>query len=214
MRRLHTALATALALATSSAAHAQDLAVYGGIALTSNYMFRGATQTADGPALQGYVEFDASGFYAGVWMSSVDFGDANSFETDLYLGYRGETGGGLSYDIVYARYFYDADGDCCGDLALSLGVPVSDKLTLTPDVWLVVEDGAAGYGLAVDYAINDQLALDADINHTTDDDSYGSVGLVFSASDTVSFDLRYHDSSFDSGRATFGVAFDTTLFSR
>ncbi len=94
-------------------------------------------------------------------------------------------------------------------------MPVTDKLTLTPDVWIVFEDGATGSGLTVDYALNDQLALDADINlNTTDDDSYGSVGLGFSASATVSFDLRYHDSTFDSGSATFGVAFDTTLFSR
>ncbi len=85
-----------------------------GVALTSNYMFRGITQSDNKPAFQAYMEATYGIFYAGVWGSTVDFGDDNTAEIDLTGGIR-PTFGNLSLDIGYARYFYTADGNCCGE---------------------------------------------------------------------------------------------------
>lgn len=44
------------------------------VALTTNYMFRGISQTGNGPAIQGGFDYSYTplGLYAGVWASNVD----------------------------------------------------------------------------------------------------------------------------------------------
>ena len=45
------------------------------VAATSDYVFRGASQTDEGPALQAGLTYTApAGFYVGAWASNVDFG--------------------------------------------------------------------------------------------------------------------------------------------
>jgi uncharacterized protein (TIGR02001 family) len=59
----------------------------GFVELSSDYMWRGRTETRHHPAYQG--EFDAwdGPFYAGVWYSRVDFGDGYTpIEVDPYVG--------------------------------------------------------------------------------------------------------------------------------
>src|SRR5690606_7575411 len=71
------------------------------IAVVSNYLFRGVSQTDGSPAVQGGIDFEhASGFYAGTWASNVDFGDEISYELDLYAGFAGSMND-LGYDVGY-----------------------------------------------------------------------------------------------------------------
>lgn len=82
------------------------------VAIVSNYLYRGISQTGASPALQGGFDLaHASGAYAGVWGSSIswlsDAGVATNAGTefDTYLGYKG-TAGDISYDLGYLRYNY------------------------------------------------------------------------------------------------------------
>ncbi|GIR08949.1 MAG: hypothetical protein CM15mP19_07450 [Gammaproteobacteria bacterium] len=80
---------------------------------SSNYFWRGMTQTMDSPAYSGGFDYShESGFYAGTWGSNVSFGGAG-LELDLYAGYAGETESGIGYDFGYINYAYpevdDAD---------------------------------------------------------------------------------------------------------
>ncbi|OTG68842.1 hypothetical protein B9T25_04985 [Acinetobacter sp. ANC 4470] len=64
------------------------LSVSGTAALTSDYRYRGMTQTFNDPAVQaGFVLSHESGAYAGVWGSNVDFGGTAHIELDPYVGY-------------------------------------------------------------------------------------------------------------------------------
>ena len=82
------------ASATSSIAHAD--AAWGpftaNIALTTDYRFRGISQTDRSAAVQGEVDYTNNGWYAGVWASNVDFLDSATkdapAEVDLYAGYN------------------------------------------------------------------------------------------------------------------------------
>jgi uncharacterized protein (TIGR02001 family) len=100
-------LATAVASVLASAAASAELS--GNAAITSNYIWRGITQTQDEAAGQGGIDWGHdSGLYAGTWVSNVAFGSDNSgngYEMDVYAGFGGEAGG-LGYDIGVISYQY------------------------------------------------------------------------------------------------------------
>jgi uncharacterized protein (TIGR02001 family) len=64
-----------LMLALGAPASAEDpWSISANIGAVSNYMWRGVTQTQDGAAIQGGLDAKhQSGFYAGTWISNVDF---------------------------------------------------------------------------------------------------------------------------------------------
>lgn len=103
MKLTHGLVAAALALSAVTA----QAEVTGTVTAISDYDFRGITQTAQDPALQGSLDFSHdSGFYMGAWASNVDFGDCcdESFELDLYTGFRG--GDVITYDVGFVYYAY------------------------------------------------------------------------------------------------------------
>lgn len=95
------------------------------IGLFSQYIFRGLTQTAQDPAIQGGVDYShSSGFYAGAWASNIswleDAGpagggpayDHSSLEIDVYGGYRGEVfKTGVGFDVGLLQYIYPGDNN-------------------------------------------------------------------------------------------------------
>lgn len=87
------------------------------VAIASDYMFRGVSQTDGSIALQGGFDWSHdSGFYVGTWMSNVD---SNFFagptdpqlEMDYYVGYAGEMGD-IGYDISLVQFDYSGCNDC------------------------------------------------------------------------------------------------------
>jgi len=93
------------------------------IGVTSNYVWRGATQTRDAAAVSGGLDYaHDSGFYVGTWASNVDFGSMSSspeVEWDIYGGFAGEMSG-VGYDIGLAHYMYPDSTDAdFTELALS-----------------------------------------------------------------------------------------------
>lgn len=52
------------------------------VALTTDYIFRGFSQTEEGPAIQGGFDVTYKMFYAGVWASNLDFG-GDDFNNDI-----------------------------------------------------------------------------------------------------------------------------------
>ena len=82
------------------------------VSLTSNYVFRGISQTGGEPAIQGGLDYShSSGFYLGTWGSNVGWltefqgYKSGSMELDLYGGYRNSIGP-VSYDVGAIRYMY------------------------------------------------------------------------------------------------------------
>lgn len=91
---------------------AEESPFSGNITLTSDYLFRGVSQTTNKPAIQGGFDYaHASGFYVGTWASNVDwvedggFKDNNSMEIDLYGGYSASAGES-GYDVGLIHYYY------------------------------------------------------------------------------------------------------------
>jgi uncharacterized protein (TIGR02001 family) len=79
------------------------------VGATNNYIWRGLTQTQNGAAISGGIDFAAdNGLYVGTWVSNVSYApnDSFSYENDLYFGYSG-TVKKLGYDLGYLYYNYD-----------------------------------------------------------------------------------------------------------
>ena len=108
MKLLKLSLAAAVLATVVLAEEAKsEIGVSANMAMTSNYVWRGMTQTLNSPATQGGFDVDYNGLYAGVWGSNVNFGDGekSSMEADLYLGYAAEIAG-IGYDIGAIQYAY------------------------------------------------------------------------------------------------------------
>ncbi|WP_338519899.1 TorF family putative porin [Alteromonas gracilis] len=129
--------------------------------VSSNYIWRGLTQTTNEAAVQGGIDYShESGFYAGTWASNVQYeaDDEYSYEHDMYFGFAGEKDG-ISYDFGYLYYNYDDEANF--DFAEVYGSVGMGGLSLT--VYLLAhteadESGEQDFGFAqasytsVDYA--------------------------------------------------------------
>lgn len=125
-----TVAAGAFAMLSSGAAMAADLGTYkpaaepapakrcdfsANVALTTDYVFRGFSQTDEGPALQGGFDVACGKFYAGVWASNLDFGgdltlggefvDVANIEIDYYGGITPKLGKfDFDFGVIYYSY--------------------------------------------------------------------------------------------------------------
>ncbi len=83
-------------------------------AATSEYMFRGISQTDDHPAIQAGAGYSFSnGLYVGGWVSNVDFGGADEdtdAEIDTFIGWNGDLGP-TNLDVQLVRYNYVGEPD-------------------------------------------------------------------------------------------------------
>lgn len=214
----NTLMATGL-LALVSGPVVAESATYFGISATTDYVDMGVSQTDGGPALQTYIEHDfGNGLYAGIWMSQVDFspyGLTDSLEIDPYFGFRGESGK-LSYDLYYARYYYDDSGYDSDELALELVYVVTDRLSLGANISTSFHgafEGEALYGPTVSFGLDDLTTLDTDMHaNSLDDTKDWSIGLKRQLTETLSAELRYHDTNYDDGRVSVAFSWDTQIF--
>jgi uncharacterized protein (TIGR02001 family) len=83
--------------------------------LVSDYDFRGFSQSAKDPALQGSADyaFGDSGFSVGAWASNVDFGDQvdGDIELDLYANYLGKINDTFAWTAGVTYYAYPGSDD-------------------------------------------------------------------------------------------------------
>jgi uncharacterized protein (TIGR02001 family) len=132
MKRHHFVLALgavlSLLMVGGAAAEEEDEGLIPGgfsatVAITTDYVWRGLTQTDEGVALQASIDWEHdSGFYAGFWGSNVEFGDSTQIEIDVYGGYAGEIAG-FSYDVGFTVYTYPGNDDDLdfGEIGASVG---------------------------------------------------------------------------------------------
>lgn len=185
-------LATAVAASTMAFASVAPMAnaeVSASVGVASSYLWRGADlgTNSDGngagtPAVWGDINYSASGFTGGVWVSS---GDATlGTEYDLYLGYGGEVED-FSYSVTLVNYLYPESDIHAGDVSdLVLGVgygPVS--LTYYDNI-----AGASGYTYTTVAADAGDFSFLLGFNDGAEDDRQ-HFDISYSFNDNLSFTL-------------------------
>lgn len=84
-------------------------------AVTTDYRFRGISQSRLKPALQGGADYvnNPTGLYVGTWLSTIhwikDAGGDGNIEWDIYGGKKGEIVPGVSYDVGGLYYYYPSN---------------------------------------------------------------------------------------------------------
>jgi uncharacterized protein (TIGR02001 family) len=106
------ATAAFLSIGCVAVVHAGDAPaspVTGNVAVTSDYMFRGLTQTWGHPAIQGGADYTSpNGFAAGFWGSSISERSytGGAMELDLYASYGQAIGSDWSWRAGIYGYVY------------------------------------------------------------------------------------------------------------
>lgn len=221
---------SASAYSASAKAETQlgDFTFSGNAGLVTDYVYRGVSQTDEGPAVQGGFDVGhSSGLYAGIWGSNVDFNDEDEahVEIDYYLGYSGEVSG-FNYDVGALYYSYPgADSDLDYDfweIAGAIGydfdvAALSGSINYSPDFFGSTGD-AFYYAAAVDVPLPYDFSFTGHAGYQTIDDGedYTDWSLGFGYS-VAGFDLSlaYYDTDLDepeeiadgsSERIVFGVS--------
>ncbi|HEX8470966.1 MAG TPA: TorF family putative porin [Brevundimonas sp.] len=202
--------AAALALlASAGAASAQDVAVTANLAVTSDYVFRGFSQTDENPAVQGGFDITKGSFYVGAWASNVDFNDSTDAEVDLYGGYRTEVSG-FAVDVGLIGYGYVSSPEGSNypyleaKLAVSRAIgPVTAGAAVyySPD-FFGADDKATYVEANLAYSPITNLTLSGAVGEqfldVSDDYVTWNVGATYAFAGTpLALDVRYSDTDVD-----------------
>lgn len=189
----------------------------GNATLTSDYAFRGISQTLEDPAVQAGIDYShKSGFYAGTWASSVDFSDGAGFddgasvEWDFYAGYSGDINESLSWDLSYVYFYYPGTSDGVElnysevIFQLGLGENFAALAGYSNDIFGTNDTGTY-FAINSSYDIGQGFSLGGEIGYYELDDlnsSYAHWSLTLSKA-IEQFDLAvsYQDTN---GEAEFG----------
>lgn len=211
------------------------VSVSGSVTLTSDYRFRGFSQTDKEFAAQAGVELAAGGFFAGAWGSNIDFNDEATYdsgiEVDLYVGYNFTLSEATSLTVKGVYYLYpDADTpalfpdydyfELIGSLSHDFGkAAVSLEVAWSPDFFAESGDTIAFTG-GIDVPLCEKLwffdgglAASGHLGYQDDTDvsdgyTYWDLGLSATAG-IFTLDVRYIDTDVD--EALCGDLCDSTV---
>jgi len=178
--KLATSLAVALLAAAPFASFAQDEEtplINWSIAATSDYVWRGSSQSDENPTGQVGLTFNLpAGFYAGGWASGVDFGDGDpDFEVDYYVGYNTDFSDSVNFDVMLNRYTYPGASELnFNELITKTTFADTYSLTVayTNDVWNSGSDGWY-YAVGGEWGLPAEFSLAANVGRSTFDDGVG-----------------------------------------
>ncbi|HEX7374946.1 MAG TPA: TorF family putative porin [Steroidobacteraceae bacterium] len=113
MRRTIVSAVCAAAFAWAAGCRAADDGWGGSLVATSDYVFRGISQTSGDAAIQGDLHYHwASGAFAGAWASNINLpvADVGHTEVNLYAGWAWAPTPDWSTRLSYVRYLYPDSG--------------------------------------------------------------------------------------------------------
>lgn len=189
MNRLIPALAGAGMVLASGMSLGADDGVSANVTFTSDYVFRGISQTDESFAVQGGFDYSfGNGVYLGTWASTIDDAGFNgaTAEIDLYAGVSGSLGdSGLGWDLNAVYYYYpDQTGSDVninfieinpsltwsgiGGLTASLGVAYSND-------YFFESGDSFYYSLNASMPLMNKLTVAAHVGHQTieENDTFG-----------------------------------------
>jgi len=192
--------------------------------LTTDYVFRGQSQSDEGPAVFAGADLAYRMFYVGVWASSVDdFASDGDIEIDIYGGIKKSYNGvDLDLGVIYYAYPENSADTALGidldyfEIKAAASAKIWRDITVTgtvfyaPDyygesgeTWTVEGKASAAlpfWGLTVSGAVGHLMNDDNDsfvAGFGDDNYTYWNIGLAKTFRDKFTIDVRYHDTDVD-----------------
>ena len=191
-----------------STAMATEVTAY--VALTSDYVKRGVTQSDGDPAVQlgGDVRF-SNGFFAGAWASTIDISNGaarqRDTEVDYYAGYSFDAGDKWAFTAHTVLYSYPGQTGNVdyGYQEIAISSNYDDRLWIeyayTPDLYHT-DKSAQNIDVYVEWPLNGRWSVGLGAGHydtsnlNDSDYTYWQIGLTRSFA-WADLDIRYHDTS-------------------
>ena len=191
-------------------------------AYSSDYIFRGISQTGGKGAASGGADLTYQQFYAGTWLSQVNFGptagdpqNKTKMEYDLYAGVR-PTVAGFSLDLGVIRYGYTDSPSSAhyayweGKILASRAIgplTVGGAFYYSPEYFGKVGD-AEYVELNGAYTFKNKASLSGAVGYENLDKSKAGIdgyttwnlGVTYPITDHFGIDLRYSDTDDTSRR--------------
>jgi len=147
------------------------------VSATTDYRYRGISQTRLKPALQGGADYALpAGFYIGTWASTIkwikDGGGDAQVEIDLYGGYKTELAKDLALDVGLLQYVYPSNKlhpsantlEVYG--ALTLGVVTAKASYSTSNLFGFADSKGSVYlDLTANFDLGDGMTLTPHVGH-------------------------------------------------
>lgn len=149
------------------------------VAITSDYRFRGISQTNRDPAIQGGFDYGhSSGFYIGTWASNVSFTEGGT-EFDVYAGWGTDLNENLALDLGVLYYAYPSDPDAdyveiygsLGFFGATVGLNYSPEYTYDTDEYFYL------YG-QYSLPLGENFSLDAHLGYNQFKNSSAFTGFI------------------------------------
>lgn len=130
---------------------ASAISYTGEVAFSSDYVWRGISQTGGDPTVQGALEFEVGAggvaIFFGLWGSNVSFDNGASLELDPYVGVSLGLSESLGLKVQATQYTYHGMGDNANnldfsELSVTLGLPIVDIHAATSDNYLGTNEAA------------------------------------------------------------------------
>jgi uncharacterized protein (TIGR02001 family) len=226
-RRTFTLVVAAIGLAAAAQTRA-DPGFGGSVVVTTDYVFKGLSQTKNDGALQADLHYQwLAGWFAGAWGSNVRFEapDSPTREYNLYVGYARQLTPDWSARATVVHYGYPGDATDYNYQELAVSTDYQNRLFLTvawsPNVSRYsYYYGAAHHRSEISYELNARQPIKFGISAAAGagyydlTDLFGRTywaangGLVYALGD-FQLDVTYYWVS-DQARALFGptVAYD------
>ena len=170
------------------------------LTLTSNYIWRGVSQTNDEAAVQGGVDYTINKkFYIGAWTSNVKNGNQGDYELDLYGGYTDKFGE-FDFDAGIITYQYPGNAgieDFTEIYAGTANKNYSAKLSLNTSDSDFYLEGAADFELPDKYLLTAHLGIysfdkasNEDYNDYSVTISKGEISFMVSDTDLTNASIK------------------------
>lgn len=187
-------------------------------AMTDYVSLRGFTQTRRGPAVQATLDASYDDFHAGFFTSNVDFGTPEpDTEFDPFVAWR-PSYGNWSFDVTAYYYFYlDNEALNYPEIFSTASYNFDDIATLgatfayAPNYFGDDRETGTFYKANLSVPLPRDFSFSGSIGYQDFDKGLfdrhlvWDAGLTYTFEDTLSFDIRYHDTDLDPGRQCTGA---------
>lgn len=171
------------------------------LAVASDYVFRGVSQTDEKPAAQAGITYSFPvGIYVGAWASNVDFGEGGpDVEVDGYVGFNTDLNDQWNLDVSAVRYAYFKQSDDYGDIDYNeyiakVAYAATDTVSVTGLIAYANDYGNSGaeefyYNLGTSFEVGDGYSLNVGTGYTSIEADGGGRADYFDGAVSVSRDF-------------------------